>query len=484
MRPLQRVHLVAQRLTERPPAQQGTGAPRDARPGWLLLFFDVCWLMGLLGLTLYISWVYDRLPVGDPRLYRDYAVAFWNVPPLFHAFPKEYPPLSLFPFSFTLFPPSSVHYYWVFALWMGLLVCLSYVWFARCLSRAKAITYAIYLLVGAMGTLLMRFDLLPALATLGALVLAERKRYRCAHAMLAVGVLLKLYPIFLVPVLLAHHWRETAPARSAPAEENERGWRLRLAALWQGVKASIKDYRAAARAFWQRGGQVLTDLSIFPLVTLLGFGLPAIINAGGVASEFKYALTRPIQIESAPASLLWLGTFLGFPAQPNNSFASLNLVGPLDGVIKQLSLLALLGGTLLVCWRVLHGKLSLGQGFVALIAVVLASNKLLSPQYIIWILPLVAYVEGFDLLWLTICALTTLIFPFIYQTRHPILLVPSNPGFLPTITLRNAMLIIATVLAVRGRQRAAAPLPEEAEAAAEQEVAGLASQELLSQRSS
>jgi hypothetical protein len=161
--------------------------------------------------------------------------------------------------------------------------------------------------------------------------------------------------------------------------------------------------------------------------------------------------------------------------QPNESFVSLNLVGPLDGVIRLLSLLGLVAGTVLVCWRVGNGKLSLGQGFVALVAVVLASNKLLSPQYLMWVLPLVAYVLGFDLLWLTICALTTLIFPFIYETRHPLLLVPTNPAFLPTITLRNTLLVTATVLAVLGRRRDALPAPEEAEAAPEaRELARLA----------
>lgn len=168
--------------------------------------------------------------------------------------------------------------------------------------------------------------------------------------------------------------------------------------------------------------------------------------------------------------------------QPNQSFASLNLVGPLDGVIKPISLLALVGGTLLVCWRVFNGKLSLGQAFVALVAVVLVSNKLLSPQYIIWVLPLVAYVEGFDLLWLTICALTTLIFPFMYQTRHPILLVPTNPAFLPTIALRNAFLVAAAVLAVRGQQpRLADPALNVAEEV-EIGLAGRARPELLAGR--
>jgi hypothetical protein len=450
------------RLTETPPAQeQTTSAVNAAKPSWLLLFFDTCCLSGLLVLTLYISWVYDKLPAGDPREYYGYAVAFWKVPPLFHSFPREYPPLSIIPFSFTLWPPSSVHYYWVFALWMGLIVCISYILFARYLSRSKAIAYAAYLVGGAMGTLLMRFDLLPALATFGALLLAERKHYRLAYAMLAIGVLLKLYPAFLVPVLMAAQWRERA--RAQPTRFTEAwNWRQRMEGLWRDAMESIRDYRASAWVLWQRSKEMLSGVGIFVFVTLLGFAGPAILNLAGTLSEFKYALSRPIQIESVPSSLLWVGTFLGFPAQPNHSFLSLNLVGPLDSVIKPLSLLALVGGTLLVCWQVQRGKLSLGQGFVAMIAVVLASNKLLSPQYIMWILPLVAYVEGFDLLWLGVCVLTTLIFPFLYQTRHPILLVPTNPQFLPTITLRNALLVTATVLAIQGRRRAVPPMSEAA----------------------
>jgi hypothetical protein len=480
---VKRLRLVAHRLIERPaPQENPADAATAAKPGWLLLFFDVCWLAGLLILTLYVSWVYDSLPAGDPNEYHAYAVAFWETPPILHAFPKEYPPLSLIPFSFTLWPPSRVHFYWVFAIWMGLIVCLSYVLFARYLSRSKAIIYALYLVVGATGTLLMRFDLLPALATLGALLLAERRHYRWAYALLAVGVLLKLYPGFLVPVLLAYQWRELAAAPPARSGAQARNLRQRLAPLWRVVTAGKAAYRLAARRLWQRGQEMFIGLGVFFGVTLLGFLVPAIINFDGTLSEFRYALERPIQIESVPASLLWLGTFLGFPARPNESFVSLNLVGPLDTPLKLLSSLALLGGTLLVCWQVWRGKLSLGQGFVALIAVVLASNKLLSPQYIMWILPLVAYVQGFDLLWLVICALTTLIFPFIYQTRHPIMLVPTNPGFLPTIALRNTLLVIATVLAVRGRRRGA-PAPDVAAAEAEVELAGLARAEALAQPS-
>ena len=460
---LERLRLAARRVTPRPapPAKLGVTAPK---PGWLILFFDLCWLAGLLILTLYISWVYDKLPAGDPVEYHTYAVAFWKATPSFHLFPKEYPPLALIPFSLTLFPASSVHFYWVFAFWMGVIVCLSYLWFARVISRPKAIAYALYLLVGAMGTLLMRFDVLPALVTLGALLLAERKRFGWAYALLAIGVLLKLYPGFLVPVLAAYQWRVSALPQAARAADGLDGDQT-LARLWGMLWAGKAVRQAQMRELGRRGKSIVSGLAVFTGVTFFGFSVPALVNLQGTLSEFKYALTRPIQIESAPATLLWLGNLLGFPTRPNVSFVSLNLVGPLDSAIKLLSMEALIGGTLYVCWRVLRGKLTLGQAFVAMIGVVLVSNKLLSPQYLMWILPLVAYVEGLDALWLVICALTTLIFPFIYQTHHPIITVPDNPAFFPTIALRNLLLVIATVRAVRGRRPATAgQAPAEAEA--------------------
>jgi hypothetical protein len=480
-----RLRLAAQRLTHSPaPQSQAPSASIPARPGWLLLFFDLCLLAGILLLTLYISWVYDHLPAGDPAEYHSYAVAFWLDTPRFVSFPKEYPPLSLIPFSFTLLPPSDTHYYWVFAGWMAFIVGASYVWLARLVSRNRAMIYTLYLVVGATGTLLMRFDLLPALVTLGALMLAERKRFLWAYVLLAVGVLLKIYPIFLVPVLMAAQWREVVPAPTSNAAATTLPWlhRLRLAVrqMWRALVArrSSPDWEEA-QTLRSQLKPLLVGLGAFSGLIILGMSIPAIFNLEGTFSVLGYNLFRPIQIESVPATLLWLGSFLGFPVSPNHSYVSLNLVGPLDVVLKPLSLLGLGVGTLIVCRRLLRGQLSLGQAFVASIALVLVTNKLLSPQYLMWVLPLVAYVEGFDVLWLVICALTTLIFPFIYQTRHPILSVPGNPAFLPTIAIRNLLLLIATLRALR--QHAEQPALAPATAAKEVTALKLAHSSLMTE---
>jgi hypothetical protein len=408
------------------PADQATDETSRAKPAWLLLGFEVCCLAGILSLILAFIWSPGYLTLGDVKEYHQYALAFWTQPPLFHQFPQEYPPLALIPFSFTLAPSSSMLYYWAFAGWMGLIMCLSYLWLARAVSHRKALVYALYLLVGTLATLLMRFDLLPALATLGALLLAERKRYSWAYSLLAIGALLKLYPVFLLPVLLAAQWRDSTPTRAAAPEQ--------------------------LRALWQRGKSLIKGAGIFVFLAALGFGLPLLINPQEASSVFSYNLARPIQVESAPGSLLWVGSFFGFPIQGVVSFGSLNIVGPLENALKSLSLLGLVAGSFLVYWRVWRGKLSAGQAFVAALGLALVFNKVLSPQYFIWILPLVAYVAGFDLIWLIICILTTLIYPVLYHVYFHVGHQITNPVFLTVIAIRNALLIGAVVRAVQGKR--------------------------------
>ena len=418
-----------------------------ARPGWPLLCLVACCLAGALSLILWYLWNSKSLSVTDVQEYHHYALAFWTQPPLFHQFPKEYPPLALLPFSLTLFPAGAIDFYWVFALWMGLLACCSYIWLARAVSHQKALAYATYLVTGTAATVLLRFDLIPALATLGALLLAERRRFTWAYLLLAIGALLKLYPVFLLLVLAVYHWRISAASPAAQPGQDETSWRERLRPPLQGI-------------------------ATFAGVVLLGFGIPALLNWEGAFAGFGYNLTRPTQIESLPATLLWLGTFLGFPVQAGVSFGSVNLTGPLEDLLKQLSLVGLIGGTLLVCWRVWRGKLSLGQAFLAALAVVLAANKILSAQYLIWILPLVAYIEGFDVLWLVICLLTTLVYPSLYHFFDYNPLLPTDPIFLGAIALRNVFLLVAAARAIWRRPSRQRPRPAAAEASASLAMTG------------
>ncbi|MGH2515805.1 MAG: hypothetical protein ACRDHP_09125 [Ktedonobacterales bacterium] len=402
---------------------------------WRWLPLELAGIVAALAATRFLSINLWLLPNGDVQEYYNYAIAFWTWHPYFHNLPVEYPPLAIVPFTLTLLPPI-LDYQTTFALWMGLLVVLGYFGFLRYSTRARGLIYVFYLVLGAAATLLARFDIVPALVTLAALWAVGRRRFGLAYALLAAGILLKLYPAFLVPVVAIEQWRvisARAVAEGQPAPlARLRAWR--------------KAPGATLHWFWEYPGtrRVALGLGFCAALVVLAFACALSFNPNGALSGFQYAGARPLQIESTPATLLWLGSLVGIPAGPNYSFTSLNFVGPLDVALKPLSAVALAGGCLWVYWRQARGKLSPGRAFLACLCIVLVTNKIFSPQYIIWVLPIVAETEGFDLLWVAICFLTTLDFPILYQLRHPIWTVSYTPLFMPVLALRNGLLLWVT----------------------------------------
>jgi hypothetical protein len=420
---------------------QRIDARRMRRAALYLVEFGL--LIAALYTTRLISIYVWGLANGDVKLYHDYALNFWTQG--FRALPTEYPLLSLLPFSLTLLPPL-VDYFTVFALWMIALAVLGYIGFLIYSTRRRAIIYAVYLIVGVAGTLLARFDLVPALLTLAALWATQRRRFGWAYVLIALGILTKLYPAFLLPIVMIAQWR----AATARARIEGRAPEEKLAGRWWWDRPTL-----VFRQIWAQPAtpRLAAGVGLCAGIVALGFWAAFAVNPTGALSGFNYASARPLQIESTPATLLWLGTLLGIPAHPDYSFVSLNYVGPLDVVLKPLSMLALLALCLLVYWRQARGRLTVGQAFVACLCAVLATNKIFSPQYLIWLLPVVAAVEGFDILWLAICILTTLDYPIIYRMRHPVLTVPYTPEFMPVLAVRNLLLLYVMVRAIIGPRR-------------------------------
>jgi hypothetical protein len=424
-----------------------------ASPTWQrrLRIIEFGLLIAGLALTRILSIYVWQLPNGDVTEYWRYALSFWTRHPYLHWLPVEYPPLAIVPFTLTLLPPFT-DYQGVFAFWMGALAVLGYVGFLRYSTRRRAITYAVYLVVGAAATLLARFDLVPALVTLAALWATQRRHFGYAYALIAIGVLLKLYPGFLLPVVVIAHWRAATARAHIEGYRTERPEELRW---WRGSP------RAVLHGLWAQPARprIVWGTALCLGIIAFGFWGTLALNAADAFSGFSYATNRPLQVESTPASLLWLGTLIGIPAHPDYSFVSLNYVGPLDVVLKPLSAIALLAVCGLVYWRQARGKLTAGQAFVACLSAVLVTNKIFSPQYLIWILPIVAAVEGFDLLWLAVCLLTTVDFPIIYQMRHPIWTVTFTPAFMLVLMVRNVLLLYITVRAIVRPGRAAPGSP-------------------------
>jgi hypothetical protein len=141
-------------------------------------------------------------------------------------------------------------------------------------------------------------------------------------------------------------------------------------------------------------------------------------NVANTILPINYFLNRPIQVESLPATLLWLGNFAGYTVQWAFTFQSLNFLSPLAHRVSLLSNLLLVAGLLYTFWLQWRGKIDLPMACLMTLLIVLATGKVFSPQYLIWVAPMVAYVGQGNWKWLVswigISILTLIIFPNLY----------------------------------------------------------------------
>ena len=345
----------------------------------------------------------------DVDVYHREALAFWAGG---HRLPTEYPILAMVPFSLTV-PPAGIDYAWAFSFGMVALFMVGWIAVARMAGRRAGIAYVVYLLVAGFGVILSRYDLVPALVTVAAIAAAERKRWSIAYVLLGLGVLLKIYPGVLLPVFLIQQVRSgSSPPRAA------------LSALWFGLTVS-----AGAAASIALAGPAALD-------------------------PVRFAIERPVQVESVPATLLSLASLLGWPAAFDHTFNSFNITGPGDRIVSGLFAVLFAAGTALVLYRQATGRLTLRQACLACVCVLLATSKVLSTQYLVWVLPLVAMELELDAVWILICVLTALIFPGLYFLTALIDQAPQATAtaytwpFLVAIATRNALLVAAALRAL------------------------------------
>jgi len=398
------------------------------------------------------SWQFFTVSTDAAR-YQCYALTFWLggnalnllptsqctffppntlTQPLFHILPLEYPPLAILPFSLGLLGPIA-DYQLIFAIWMALLAIFIYWLLSRFGPRGAALTFALYLLIGGWATAEGRFDLVPAVLTLLCIIAAEHKRWTWAYIALAFAVLMKIYPILLFPVLLMAEQRD-AQRLYCPPESTK------LKALPMALLITICGM---PRWRWKNS-------ALFFAILLVVTGAFAAVNfSGAIADQLGYFVVRPVQIEATGTALLWLGAMFEFPVHMEYSFGSLNAVSALDGIVSALSSLALVLGYVYALWLQWRGKLDLAQGSIAVLLVFVATGKVFSPQYFMWLMPLLAYCYALDGYWLlcwgTISLLTSIIYPYLYTRVSHVLLVVNVPGFRETIFARNSLFVLVTI---------------------------------------
>ena len=379
------------------------------------------------------GWFFARSQIVDTPVYYRYgnAVAEGRVP--YRDFGVEYPPGALPIFAAPAVghaPVSFDSYRRIFEtlLWIGsaigLLCMASVLRSVRAEPRraAAALLLAAALPVALGSVCLSRFDAWPAALAVGGLAALVAGRHRLGLGVLGWGLATKLWPGVLVPFALVYVWRREG----------------RREALLAGAA-----FLAVAAAFF----------------------VPFLVVApGGVWDSLVRQLTRPLQIESlGSAFLLAAHHTFGLGLEMKSSHGSQNLAGGLPAGIG-IGLTVLQIGALLALWlRWLRGPAPTREELVrhsaAAVTAFVALGKVLSPQFLIWLIPLVPLVRGrrglaASALLLVACVLTQLWFPFRYW---PLALRFDEPASWLVLVRDLVLLALLAVLSWPARRRAASP---------------------------
>jgi len=195
------------------------------------------------------------------------------------------------------------------------------------------------------------------------------------------------------------------------------------------------------------------------------------LSPGGLWSSFGYHAQRGLQCESTYASFLLLGQTLGLTSVGMEfSFGSLNVTSPLAVILAKVSSLVTLFSLAAVYWffyksrgkREVVQQLPSGMNQPDMVCIVnysllailafMVTSKILSPQFIIWLYPVIPLVVGrwrriSWLMFILIGRLTYLVYPVAYDG-----LVQGDLLITGMLVLRNISLVILAFLLPEYRQ--------------------------------
>ena len=243
-----------------------------------------------------------------------------------------------------------------------------------------------------------RYDMALAAALGWTLWAAVTRRFAWMWALLAVAVLVKLVPLALLPALVIWQ-RHHAGARAA----------------LRGAGASLAAVAAVAAPF-------------------------VALSPGGTWDLVRYHLDRPLQIEASGASyLLGLHALADIPLTVATSFGSQGLMGTGPGVIAGLSTAVLLGLLAAIAWCLAVGLRRAAA--CATVTAMLVTGKVLSPQFLIWLLPVAFLVTGRYGRAAFAAAIAAMLLTLAYFPGRYWDLVALQDGPIALLVLRNAVLI-------------------------------------------
>jgi uncharacterized membrane protein len=203
------------------------------------------------------------------------------------------------------------------------------------------------------------YDLFPAALTVGALAALLRRRELLGFGLLGLAVTAKLYPLAIVPLAVIYVWSVAGRRRT-----------LRALAVFAGVAALV----------------------VLPF---------AILSPGGLWDSFYSQSARGLQIESLGASVLLaahqLGVYDATVVHGATGAATRDLAGSLPDALATITSLLQAVAVAAVWWLFWRGSRSSERLVLASCAAVtgfLVFNRFVSPQYVVWLIPLVLLLPG------------------------------------------------------------------------------------------
>lgn len=318
----------------------------------------------------------ERIASGELP-YRDFAV--------------EYPPGALVPFAVpALISSTNNGFVGAFEALMTLsmgAICALIVLSQRALqaSLRRTVWSVGAFLLGALllgSFILTRFDLYAAAFTLAAVCAILHRRLTLGPILLGLAIATKIYPAVLLPLLAARAWKR------------------------EGPRAAFRDTAVTVGA---------------AVVVYLPFVLVA---PEGVARSVWRQLGRPLQIESLGSGvLLALHNGAGMPLAWASGSGSQNLTGTVATVASGVTTIVGAAALALVWVRYARGdtesQARFAQYAAAAVVAFVAFGKVVSPQFLVWLLAIVVIVPGLrgsvaSVLLVVACGLTRLWFPRMY----------------------------------------------------------------------
>jgi Glycosyltransferase family 87 len=203
---------------------------------------------------------------------------------------------------------------------------------------------------------LTRFDLWPAALVAAGVAALLTGRDRLALGVLGLGIAAKVYPLALLPIFVVYVWKR------------------------DGRRRALIAFAVAVAA---------VGVCVLPFVAL---------SPHGVWSSSLRQTSRPLQIETLGSGvLLALHQAFGLHLTMVSSHGSQNLAGRLPDVLAVVQAVVEIVAIVGVWVWFARGPAEAGRLFRACAAAVgafVVFGKVLSPQFLIWLVPLVALVRG------------------------------------------------------------------------------------------